>query len=124
MTTRIEEIGFWVESAPYSKEGRWDINYSSILTKLIQSAGKYCKHYASDLFIDWKAVDALLNAGEPINETKIFAMRDMGVDHKEYYEIKKSKPDIYGSESYHEVWKLEIVTEGSDITMTLELIEN
>lgn len=33
------------------EKGGWRINYSSILSKLIQEAGRWCEHYASDLFI-------------------------------------------------------------------------
>ena len=124
MTTRIEEKGYWAEMRPYSREGHWEINYSSILTKLIQSAGKYCKYYASDLFIDWRSIDRAIESGLPIDDTWIFAMRDMGVDHKSFYEARKNQRDIYGSGNYHEVWQLTIKTHESDISMVLELIEN
>ena len=63
--------GYWIENKPYSIDGHWDINYSDILSQLIKSAGKYCKRYASDLFIDWKAIDSLLEEGTPINRTWI-----------------------------------------------------
>ena len=34
----------------------WEINTSSILTKLIQEAGRWCESYASDLFIRWGVI--------------------------------------------------------------------
>lgn len=38
-------------------QGRdFDINYSSILTKLIQECGRLCEFYASDLFITWNSI--------------------------------------------------------------------
>ena len=105
--------GYWIENKPYSIDGHWDINYSDILSQLIKSAGKYCKRYASDLFIDWKAIDSLLEEGTPINRTWIFAIRENGVDHKEFYEISER--------SYFEVWELYIKTDTEDreIKMTL-----
>ena len=97
MTTHYIAKGNWIENRPYSQDGHWDINYSEILTRLIQSAGQYCKHYASDLFIDWNRVVRELDKGEAINETYIFGIRDMGVDHKFYYENRKEHPEIYGT---------------------------
>lgn len=98
----------------------WGINYSDILTELIQSAGKYCKRYASDLFIDWYVINNKLREGNDIDETYIFAMRTDGVDHKTFYEARKDEGYLY-----KEVWKLEIKgdTETRDIEMVLTLIE-
>lgn len=120
MTTYYEAYGQWIESAPYSKKGRWDINYSDILTQLIQSCGRYCQRYASDLFIDWQAIVEELGKGEPINAKYIFAIRTNGVDHNAFYEIRK------GSEPYHEVWELTIRSTAHDkwLEMELNLIAN
>ena len=35
-------------------EGKWEINTSFILTRLIQEAGRWCESFASDLFVQWK----------------------------------------------------------------------
>ena len=125
MRTHFESVGCWIESAPYSKEGRWDICYAEILTQLIKSCGKYCEKYASDLFYDWQNVTELLDKGEDIDEKIIFAIRDYGVDHKEWYEIRMNNPNMYNT-TYHEVWELTI--KGSvaerDIRMELNLIAN
>lgn len=125
MTTEFKAEGNWIESKPYSVEGRWDISYAEILTQLIQSCGRYCIKYASDLFIDWQRVVKLLEKGEDINEFFIFAIRDYGVDHKEWYEEKMENPEMY-NETYHEVWQLYIKgdVESRDITMKLTLIAN
>lgn len=126
MVTEIKAQGNWIESQPYSTEGRWDINYSSILTKLIQQTGKYCQNYASDLFIDWNSVERELEKGEDINETYIFGLRTMGVDHKFYYENRVNHPELYGAPNYHEVWELTVIADKAkrDIEMALKLIAN
>ena len=120
MKTNYKASGQWAERYPYSKEGFWLINYGDILTQLIRSCGKYCKKYASDLFIDWKHVYDRLEKGEVINDTYIFAIRDYGVDDKEYYELRDD------GTMYHEVWELTITTEddGKWMEMELNLIAN
>ena len=120
MKTNYKASGQWAERYPYSKEGYWIINCSDILTQLIQSCGKYCKRYASDLFIDWKCVTDRLERGEPINDSYIFAIRDYGVDHKSFYEARDKDT------MYHEVWELTITTEddGKWMDMELNLIAN
>lgn len=120
MTTHYEAHGQWIESKPYSKEGRWDINYSDILTQLIQSCGRYCKRYASDLFIDWQGIVKELEKGIPMNNRYIFAIRSDGVDHNSFYEIRK------GKEPYHEVWELTVKSVDNDrwLEMELNLIAN
>lgn len=120
MTTHYEAHGQFIEKYPYSKEGRWDINYSDMLSQLIQSCGRYCQRYASDLFIDWQYVVEELEKGEPINEKRIFAIRSYGVDHNEFYEIRK------GKEPYHEVWELTIESTEDNrwLNMELNLIAN
>lgn len=49
----IIATGYWTIPL-FKNEQQWNINYSDILTKLIQYAGRYCERYASDLFIIWK----------------------------------------------------------------------
>ena len=124
MATHYEAEGQWIENRPYSKVGHWDINYSDILTQLIQSCGRYCKRYASDLFIDWQDVVRELEKGEPINETYIFGIRTDGVDHKSFYEQRKDSKSKY--DWYHEVWELTIKSteDGRWLNMELNLIAN
>lgn len=57
------------------------INYSSILTKLIQDAGRLCDNYASDLFIDWQCeIVQPLEKGELKSKTYIIGFRQNGVE--------------------------------------------
>ena len=51
-----EATGEWSNDI-FSGEKCWNINYSDILTFLIQKAGTICKNYASDLFISWSSLE-------------------------------------------------------------------
>lgn len=94
---------------------KWEINTSSILTKLIQEAGRWCEYYASDLFIQWMyKVESKLRNGTLRTCSLVFAMRASGVDHREWYEIHKDEPGYYRA-----VWFLDVKTEENRIEMTL-----
>lgn len=60
------------------------VNYSRILTILIQEAGRVCADYASDLFISWESL--LDEAEKKMKEkadftlTTFFGFREQGVD--------------------------------------------
>lgn len=94
---------------------RWEINISSILTKLIQEAGRWCEYYASDLFIQWQGIEEKLRDGSIlIAGEHVFAMYDSGVHHKEWYENHKNEHDYYRA-----VWFLDITTDNGKIEMVL-----
>lgn len=96
-------------------EGKWKINYSSILTKLIQEAGRWCEYYASDLFITWKYnIDKKLDDGTMSTEQFVFGFREDGVDHKEWYELHKN--DIG---RYRAVWFLDVTVGNGKMEMVL-----
>ena len=104
-----------------AKGHRWtghddfEINTSSILTKLIQDAGRFCESYASDLFVQWDyEVERRLKDGSIRTTTQVFAMRENGVDHKEWYEMHKDETRYYRA-----VWFLDITVDGNDIAMVL-----
>ena len=115
----------------FEEEGRWishnekvDINYSSILTKLIQEAGRLCDYFASDLFISWESVKRWINElyiGEPKSETFVFGFRKSGVDHKEWVENKYQNPTVYGTpkEIYREIYVLKMDFDGGSLKMKL-----
>ena len=76
---------------------RPNINTSDIATKLIQTAGRYCEHYASDMLICWDNVAKALASPDVtpelmralLNKTVhgtlvLFGFRESGVDHAEY----------------------------------------
>lgn len=83
--------------------GGWNINYSSILTKLIQEAGRWCESFASDLFVDWTRIEEKLKKGGDINDIYLFGFRQSGVDHADWVESKG-----INSHEYRSVWVLSI----------------
>ena len=108
--------GTITETGSYNPlEGKWEINYSSILTRLIQEAGRWCESYASDLFVQWKyGIDQKLDNGTLYTDTFVFAFRDSGVDSEEWYENHKNEHNYYRA-----VWFLDVLTDKGKIKMTL-----
>lgn len=115
-TLRSIIAGTITETGSYNRlKDKWEINYSSILSRLIQEAGRWCEHFASDLFVQWKyEIDKELNNGTLETNTFVFAFRNSGVDHKEYYEIHKCENNYYRA-----VWFLDVETDECKIKMTL-----
>lgn len=105
-------------SIGYNGEANWNVNYSSILTKLIQEAGRWCEYYASDLFIDWKNnVELLMEDADCRGAKLIFGFRQSGVDHLSYvlsHFNNNGSPDYYRA-----VWVLEIEVDNGEMTMNL-----
>lgn len=87
------------------------INYSGILTRLIQEAGTVTAHYASDLFISWEsfleAAEEKMKSLDNFDVTTYFGFRECGVDGPVYIETKISSPEIYGS-PYASIFRLHI----------------
>ena len=109
-------VGTITETGSYNPlECKWEINYSSILTRLIQEAGRWCEHYASDLFVQWKyKIDQKLDNGTLYTNTFVFAFRDSGVDSEEWYENHKNEHNYYRA-----VWFLDVLTDKGKIKMML-----
>jgi len=103
-----------------SYSGKYDINYSSILTRLIQEAGRYCERFASDLFIDWQSVTEWIDGAEPGQEkTFLFGFRENGVDHDAFI-LSRFNSYCCPEKEYRSIWRLDISTDYDDrITMTL-----
>ena len=62
------------------------INYSFILTKLIQEAGRWCRFHASDLFIMWDSIERALTYENLKNNESIsflFGFYESGVHGEE-----------------------------------------
>ena len=105
-------VGWWL-----NHKERFDINCSTILTKLIQEAGRWCERYASDLFIDWinlmeKLMDENFKGG-----IYLYGFRRDGVDHASY--ILSRLNDGESKEYYRSIWRLEVEVEDKQITMVL-----
>ena len=101
-------------------QGRdFDINYSSILTKLIQECGRLCENYASDLFIDWNSIVQKLKDKTMETSTHLFGIREMGVDHNEFILSRYENNGHFAKYEYRKIYKLDVVVEGDLITMKL-----
>ena len=105
-------VGWWL-----NHKERFDINYSTILTKLIQEAGRWCERYASDLFIDWISLMEKLADRNFEGGCFIFGFRRDGVDHTSY--ILSRLNDGESKEYYRSIWRLEVEVEDKQITMVL-----
>lgn len=112
----------------YSKvieaEGRdFDINYSSILTKLIQECGRLCESYASDLFITWNRIVRELEGRTMETSVYLFGIREMGVDHTEFVLSRYNNNGCYEMNKYRKIYRLDIIVEGDSIKMKLYEID-
>jgi len=94
------------------KNEKSNINISSIWTKLIQEAGRWCKHYASDLFWDFKKIDQKIENGTLETESYLFGFRECGVDHDSFI-FSRYNNQIYDTASfeYRAIWRLDITVD-------------
>ena len=70
----------------YIYNGKTTINMSSIYTKLIQEAGRFCDAYASDLLYDINTIEAYIEKQK--STTRYIAFRRHGVDGNGLIEVK------------------------------------
>ena len=102
-----------------SYTGKYSINYSSILTRLIQEAGRFCEHYASDLFIDWETVMDAINCADEIDRTFLFGFRQYGVDGNSFVFSRYNSNGNKARYNYRSMWRLDIEADGKEIKMKL-----
>lgn len=112
-----------LDNTTYTANGRFglnengihmiELNYSHILTKLIQEAGRWCRFYASDLFIDWFAIVKQLEDGTLESGSHLFGFRELGVDHTKavLYHYNNAEAARY---EYRALWRLDIVVEETE----------
>jgi hypothetical protein len=94
------------------------VNVSDIATKLIQTAGRFCKHYASDFLISWEDVTTALKSHdfkEALQNKDIdglyvtFGFRESGVDHSAWIQNQHSQYQIgYCEQYYREIYTVGI----------------
>lgn len=108
---------------PINSEGyNWDINYSSILTKLIQECGRYCESYASDLFIDWQIITSQIKDKTLATSSYLFGIRENGVDHTPFILARYNDNERYARYEYRKIYRLDVVVE-EDTTIRMRLKE-
>ena len=99
---------------------RYDVNYSDILTRLIQEAGRYSERYASDLFIDWECLMEKMKDRDFSGGVYLYGFRRDGVDHRNFVLSRYSNNGkIYAEKEYRSMWRLDIKCEDDEIEMTL-----
>lgn len=105
-------------------EGRnFDINYSSILTKLIQECGRLCESYASDLFITWNIISRKLEDKTLETSIYLFGISEMGVDHNAFILSRYNNNGSYAKYHYRKIYRLNVVVEDDLVTMELYEID-
>ena len=110
-------------------EGKWDnrssrylINMSSILTKLIQETGRWCEHYASDLFYMYSEIEKKLGEYDEDGSVSYgFAMHESGVH--DAYEAAYNTQNLSIHRMYRAVWGILINRHGMNIKAGMYRIE-
>ena len=108
----------------FENKTKWDINYSSILSQLIQWAGRFTESYASDLYIIWKYnVDRKLDDENLESYSLLFGFREMGVDDQILGDPEYTVVESHIKENryyYRKVARLDVTINGNDIEMELK----
>ena len=99
------------------------INYSSILTKLIQECGRLCESYASDLFISWDNIVKKLEEKTMETSAYLFGIREMGVDHNEFILSRYENNGRFARHEYRKIYRLDVFVDDDLIRMKLYEIE-
>lgn len=94
-------------SGQISDAGKVEINYSSLLTKLIQEAARWCRYYASDLFIWWNSVLKDLKNGRG-SASYLFGFRESGVDSADEIIQQYQSAGYLMRERYRAIWRLDV----------------
>lgn len=109
--TSIEDFGQAQFQTPITAsgqfyQGKYNVNLSSILTKLIQEAGRWCKSYASDLFIWWSVITRQMEDGALESGSYLFGFYETGVDDLRSI-LNQYKSNMAGFR-YRSIWRLDI----------------
>ena len=103
-----------------SCSGVYEVNYSSILTRLIQEAGRFCEQFASDLFIDWKSIEKQIDCADVLDLVFLFGFRQSGVDGNSFILSRYNSGAYRCPEAeYRSMWRLDITADGDEIEMIL-----
>lgn len=89
----------------YVIDGKGDINYSDIMTELIQAAGTLCEYYASDVFYDLEILKSWVDSAR--SEMTFIGIRTHGVDGYDFVKSRLENSDLYGTNNYIRLYRLE-----------------
>lgn len=90
-----------------SDTGKVEINYSFHLTKLIQEAGRWCRYYASDLFLWWNSMLKAL-AADRSSASYLFGFRESGVDSADEIIRQYQSAGYLMGDRYRAIWRLDV----------------
>lgn len=124
---QIKDLDFVVKDSEYcyrSSDDNIDINYSSIIDKLIKEAAK-CKRYSSDIIISLKSFENNIPKkyqGEDFCYYEYFGFREMGIDHEKFI---KCNLDILNDwrDYYRDIYVLKFATEKLTGKISITLFE-
>ena len=117
MDTEIKERGY------LNEDGEANVGTSAIFSRLIQEAGRWCEHYASDILVDIDCVRQYLK--KPVqNVEKVwrFGFRKNGVDHAGWIDANL-KDDSRKYHFYRSIYMLTVATTKTNVTMTLTRVD-
>lgn len=104
-------------------DGKFDINYSSIFSELIQAAGMGCECFSSDMFIELEAIKRAIDNRE--NYVRFIGIRTNGVDGDTFIASRLNRKSCnYEPAAYIKLYKLEISIVDDEMTMTLTRISS
>ncbi|MBQ6520571.1 MAG: hypothetical protein IJI14_17820 [Anaerolineaceae bacterium] len=101
--TPIETIGVELEC-----KSEIDVNFSDIFTRLIQEAGRYCEHYASDLYYSLRSIDDSLRDASIGTHSQLFGFREMGMDSTSFIMSAAEEDYCNFSYRYRSIWRLDV----------------
>ena len=90
-----------------SDAGKVEINYSSPLTKFIQEAGRWCRYYASYLFLWWNSMLKAL-AADRGSASYLFGFRESGVDSADEIIRQYQSAGYLMGDRYRAIWRLDV----------------
>lgn len=110
----------------YELGGNLEINTSSILTRLIQEAGRWCERFASDLFIYWQSIVAKMESLDDDNreETILLGFRKDGVDSTQsvLYQYNENGR-TYADGHYRKLYRLDMSYSDNSVLLRLYEVE-
>lgn len=104
----------------YDNEISVEINYTSIITKLIQEAGKHCNSYASDLVINLNSLEEKMRDFSLETDSILFGFRDLGIDSNDAIISRLDNSINY---TYNSIWRLDIEVSEYDETLRTKYIK-
>lgn len=106
---RRARVGKIVTETGTISHSKCNINTSAILTILIQEAGRWCKSYASDLFIWWDSINRRMETDDLETSSFLFGFRERGVDNAvEILSKYQNDPAYVCSYEYRAIWRLDV----------------